>query len=120
MELGKNHTGLTPTNFMNEPKKAKIVGSVDNPNSCLNEETKISKSGQEYKVYTLWIELDKELKSIPYLMRNQLNQLVDTYGTEPDTWIGQCVELFGVKKGDFTNFSLKPFPITGEEAEVVE
>ena len=84
---------------------------------CMTSETKKSRDGKKtFEQFSLWIELDDgSIKELAYLMRYQLNDLVDNLGEHTLDWIGQAIEVFYEKTGDYANFTLKSIPEYSEE-----
>ena len=84
---------------------------------CITSETKTAKESKKtFEQFSLWIELDDgSTKELPYLMRYQLNNLVDNLGEHTPDWIGQAIEIFFEKTGNYANFTLKAISEFSEE-----
>ena len=97
MNLGENKTGLSPIDFKGKHKEAKIVSDI-------NCETKKSQKGVDYETYGFKVEIGGKQWDINFLMRNQLNNLVDLLGQETSQWIGKTIYIDAEQRGNFHNF----------------
>jgi hypothetical protein len=97
MKLGENKIGLIAADFKGKHKAAEIASDV-------KQETKKSKKGVDYEVYSFEVNIDGKKHTLTNLMRNQLNNLVDYFGDDTASWIGKTFYIDAEQKGDFHNF----------------
>ena len=108
MDLGENKTGLIPVDFKAKNQEAIIRGKI-------TEKTKKSRKGVDYQTFSFMVEIDGKLFQLSNLMRNQLNGLVDAFGSETASWDGKKIYIEAEQKGEFHNFVLCSQAIVSEE-----
>ncbi len=117
VKLAEPKKGLNPDNHIGKKVVVQIVAYPDS-SDCLKVTEKTTSDGKrKYNSCNLAILYDQQNKELAFLMENQLDALKDQWGIESKDWVNLYIEIEGIKAGQYTNWVIKPTPMTTKQEE---
>jgi hypothetical protein len=90
---------------------AHLTNSPTNPLDCLDVEIRQCtkhKKAFDYNVFLLYVKINNK-RYVLKLMENQLNNLIEQYGTKSEDWVNLPVDISGEETKDgYINAVVKP------------
>lgn len=96
-----------------EEGKEALVRIAESPNNKGEPFDVIQKKSLRTKgtfdTFKLFVLHDKVFKEVPNLFQKDLNNLIDSYGTETETWIGKPARITCKQEGDFFRYNIESY-----------